>query len=223
MPINEALFWVSITVFGTGLYFIPDHKMLAAALIVVGLIGAVYSIYIHHRPDARRPPSWVLLMAITWVALGYSYYDRQRQPRGAWSVDVLPWALVCALAGIIAYLTYERTKRPTTPQIEEYQPEAGLETTTFNLMNTQFEGNFSWAQKVALFLIYERPSTSPSNLRTQLLSLGFGREVDEFIIEPIKKLDRTFIEMAPDGGIMPNPGRAKLIRVLLDRFRRNIL
>jgi|ERR1017187_8752629 hypothetical protein len=46
MPFGEALFWISITILGTGMYFWLEHpqKLWGGVLTAVGLTGTVYSI-----------------------------------------------------------------------------------------------------------------------------------------------------------------------------------
>jgi hypothetical protein len=83
MPVNEALFWVGITMLGTGLYVVWDRhlKSLAwsALLIVLGGIAIVYSVYVHLRPASQLPlpPVWFYLLVLTWCAIGYDIYDRR--------------------------------------------------------------------------------------------------------------------------------------------------
>jgi hypothetical protein len=79
MPFKEALFWIGLTVFGTGLYFIfegdQQKLILSLAMIVVGGFVAGYSIYAYHHPD-KQLPIWVYLLLLTWVALSFDFYDR---------------------------------------------------------------------------------------------------------------------------------------------------
>ncbi len=84
MPLREATFWVGLTVFGTGLFFCFDwdsNRLLwAVGLTVIGAAGVVYSVWRHHQPSDRKLPLWSLLLAVTWLAIGYDFYDRQHQP-----------------------------------------------------------------------------------------------------------------------------------------------
>ncbi len=77
MPIKEASFWVFLTMFGTGLYFLfePGHRMAAASLLVAGLIGIGNVVILHHYPHAALPSKgvWVwLALFVTWIFLGYT-------------------------------------------------------------------------------------------------------------------------------------------------------
>jgi hypothetical protein len=83
VPFNEALFWVGITVLGTGLYIFWDRHLKSPlwslVLVVIGLGTVVYSVYIHSQPQALRPPIWLILLIPTWAALGYAIYVRARR------------------------------------------------------------------------------------------------------------------------------------------------
>lgn len=86
MPFNEATFWIGLTVAGTGLYFLIEgetkRRTLSVALTLVGLLAVIYSVYVHDHPDSSiRPPVWVWLLAVTWLAIGWDIYDRRM--RGA--------------------------------------------------------------------------------------------------------------------------------------------
>lgn len=90
MPFREGLFWVGITAFGTGLYFVTarlsgDTKVqlpFAIALTVFGMLGVAYSLLQHHYPDRlKRIPLWLLLFVFTWSALGYDIYASHRAPK----------------------------------------------------------------------------------------------------------------------------------------------
>src|SRR6266550_3454220 len=85
LPIKEALFWVGITVFGTGLFFLVEggNRMpLAVTFTIIGLAAIAYSVYSHHQPDAKtRLPIWASLLLLTWLAIGYDYYDRHTAVR----------------------------------------------------------------------------------------------------------------------------------------------
>jgi hypothetical protein len=86
MPFKEALFWVGLTVFGTGLYFSVEKGNVrlpyAIILLVVGLAAMVYPVVRHHYPDRKLPAirGWVLLLIMTWAALGYDIYAEHMRP-----------------------------------------------------------------------------------------------------------------------------------------------
>lgn len=92
MPIREATFWVGLTVFGTGLFFWIEGEasrmFWAIALTIIGGVGVAYSVWIHHHPTAKKLPMWVFLLLITWLAIGYDFYDRHYafgyNPARAW-------------------------------------------------------------------------------------------------------------------------------------------
>lgn len=83
MPFKEAVFWVGLTVFGTGSYFVvdPTKRGWAVSMIVLGLVAFGYSIYTYYHPNAPKLPLWAFLLLLTWVAIGFDYYDRHYLPR----------------------------------------------------------------------------------------------------------------------------------------------
>jgi len=96
MPFNEALFWVGLTVAGTGGYFWVEgekRRILSIVLTVFGCIVMAYSVYIHDHPEIPRPRGWVSLLLITWVALVWSAFDRRRrshsQPKPQSESDII--------------------------------------------------------------------------------------------------------------------------------------
>jgi hypothetical protein len=88
MPFKEASFWVFLTVFGAGLYFVfepLDHPRMIGAilLIVIGLIGMAWAVYQHHHPQVNLPSrgTWVwLALTLTLAMLGYVIYS-DRNPK----------------------------------------------------------------------------------------------------------------------------------------------
>jgi hypothetical protein len=82
MPFGEALFWVGITAVSIGGFILVDKHLgpvWAWILTVVGLLAIGYSVYHKQFPGSPNPPTlWVLLLLLTWAALGYSIYDRRR-------------------------------------------------------------------------------------------------------------------------------------------------
>lgn len=80
MPFKEALFWVGITVFGTGLFFLVERgeqTPVAIAFTVIGSLAIGYSVYAHYRPNGKtRLPVWTSLLLATWLFIGYDFYDR---------------------------------------------------------------------------------------------------------------------------------------------------
>jgi hypothetical protein len=82
MPINEALFWVGLTMFGTGIYFLRDKGLKdfwSLAMTIIGSMAVIYSVYRHYHPDLPSVPIWVSLLIITWIGIAYDVFDRHRQ------------------------------------------------------------------------------------------------------------------------------------------------
>jgi len=84
MPFNEGLFWVGITVFGTGLYFVIEKasrgiRWFAGFTAICGLATTCYSIYAHTHPNFPMPSSWVYLVGLTWVLVGADFYSRRQR------------------------------------------------------------------------------------------------------------------------------------------------
>ena len=81
MPFNEALFWVGITVLGTGGFIIWERHLKSwrwsVFLLLSGVFAVGYSVYLQYHPKAPNPPLWTLLVA-NWIALAYLYGRRTR-------------------------------------------------------------------------------------------------------------------------------------------------
>jgi hypothetical protein len=83
MPIKEASFWVFLTMFSTGLYFIFERldqlRMYGAIVLLIGgTIGMVWLVVRHHYPEVTLPVNgiWVWLgVALTLVVLAYAIYS----------------------------------------------------------------------------------------------------------------------------------------------------
>ena len=93
MPFREAAFWVGLTMFGTGIYFIFErldqlHIFVAAAFILLGIAGMAYSVYRHHYPDANLPSVtawiWVPLAILALCAIGYDSLSNTQWSTVTW-------------------------------------------------------------------------------------------------------------------------------------------
>ena len=90
MPWKEATFWIGITVFGTGLYFLVDYfedraskviLWMAGVLCLIGATAVGYSIYAYYVPSIPKPPFWVGMLILTWALIGFDLYQRARDKR----------------------------------------------------------------------------------------------------------------------------------------------
>jgi hypothetical protein len=81
MTPEERRLYVGLAIFGTlaggGVYVVIDHALWGVILIGLGLLGFVYGLW-EGRAVANRNWPWLLALALTWVAIGYDYYDRHR-------------------------------------------------------------------------------------------------------------------------------------------------
>jgi hypothetical protein len=79
MSLDDAIFWIGVTVFGTGLYLMPEHQIWGIALIAVGVTGILYSIREHLKGGAANR-KWAIIMVLSALiicaAVGYDIYDR---------------------------------------------------------------------------------------------------------------------------------------------------
>lgn len=80
MAFNEATFWVGLTVFGSGIYFLIANKMphwRAWLATLLGIAAMGYSVWEHsHSSASMGLPLWFYLLVFTWVLLGLDVYDR---------------------------------------------------------------------------------------------------------------------------------------------------
>ena len=75
MSLDDTIFWIGLTVFGTGLYLVAELHAWGLALIMIGAAGIIYSVRGHlRRPSVGRLS--VLLMIVTWAIVGYDIYAR---------------------------------------------------------------------------------------------------------------------------------------------------
>jgi hypothetical protein len=81
MTFTDAVFWVGLTAFGTGLYFLIDgtkHNRWAAWIATTLGVGAMaYSIYAHSHGDTLGLPIWFYLLCVTWLLIALDVYDRR--------------------------------------------------------------------------------------------------------------------------------------------------
>lgn len=78
MGLNEAVFWIFLTVFGTGLYLVSDQHLWGALLVVIGALGLVYSLRRHLPPTPHRTWIVVVTMLISAAVMGYDIYLREK-------------------------------------------------------------------------------------------------------------------------------------------------
>src|SRR6202166_2001084 len=79
MPFNQALFWVGLTAFGTGLYFLFEatvKRLYSIGMTVIGVLACAYTVYRDSHPESPAVHLWVILLVLTWAFLGYSIYVR---------------------------------------------------------------------------------------------------------------------------------------------------
>jgi hypothetical protein len=86
MPWKEATFWIGLTVFGTGLYFIIEPYVsermskrtfwLALVVCLSGASAVAYSMYAYYVPTVPTPPVWLYLLILTWGLIGWDVYER---------------------------------------------------------------------------------------------------------------------------------------------------
>jgi hypothetical protein len=78
MDLEEGIFWIALTVFGTGLYLVNDLHLWGGVLIIIGIAGLVYSMRHEIAPGAHR--MWIILvaMAVTVATVGVDIYQNQQ-------------------------------------------------------------------------------------------------------------------------------------------------
>ena len=73
MGLNEAWFWVGLTTFGTGIYFLIDgtkRRWAASITTLIGVVAMAYSIYAHSHGGMLGLPIWFYLLCVSWVLIG---------------------------------------------------------------------------------------------------------------------------------------------------------
>jgi hypothetical protein len=81
MPVNDALFWIGLTLFGTGSYFVLEGRRsrFVICVTIIGVIATGYPIYTYYHPKmAISIPVWIYLLILTWLFVAYDVYLRFR-------------------------------------------------------------------------------------------------------------------------------------------------
>jgi hypothetical protein len=75
MGIWEGAFWISLTIFGTGLYLVSDQLIWGAILTIVGAAGILYTL---RKFPAYSLKGWIVVAAFLGAAMtfGYDIYAR---------------------------------------------------------------------------------------------------------------------------------------------------
>jgi hypothetical protein len=82
MPFGEALFWIGVTVAGTGAWILWERHVKSTVWSLIftalGVLAVAYSVYLPSHPNAPNPPVWVILLLLTWGTFGWIIYDKKR-------------------------------------------------------------------------------------------------------------------------------------------------
>lgn len=66
----------------TGLYVIWERHLKSwgwsVFLTLLGVLAIFYSVYLHSHPKAPNPPVWVVLLSLTWIAIGWDVLERRK-------------------------------------------------------------------------------------------------------------------------------------------------
>jgi hypothetical protein len=76
MSLEDAVFWIALTVFGTGLYIVADYHIYGLVLIIIGVLGLAWSSRGHMPRSSWKTGTLILAMLITLSVAGYDIYDR---------------------------------------------------------------------------------------------------------------------------------------------------
>lgn len=80
LSLDEAAFWVTLTIFGTGLYLVSDHPLWGAILMAVGVIGLIYAI--RKTLPIAGYKTWIVVVSllVATPTIGYDVYLRLTSP-----------------------------------------------------------------------------------------------------------------------------------------------
>jgi hypothetical protein len=77
---QDNRFWngqnIFVALLGGGVVVIPEHHAWGAVLICAGAVGFIHSNW--RKPMMARPFLWFGAVLLTWIGIGYDYYDRHR-------------------------------------------------------------------------------------------------------------------------------------------------
>jgi hypothetical protein len=117
---KDNRFWkgqnIFVALLGGGVVVIPEHHIWGSVLIFLGALGFIHSVW--EKPMKIRSAIWLGALLLTWVAIGYDYYDRHassetvKQQHEAWFLTpaALILLLIC-LAACLVMLYLERIKQ----------------------------------------------------------------------------------------------------------------
>jgi hypothetical protein len=92
MALEEAHFWIALTIFGSGIYLVRDEPWYGGPLVLVGTVWLIYALRRHFRPRAYQ--LWIVLvvMGCAIALTGYDVWSRREVapsiPASTPSVDI---------------------------------------------------------------------------------------------------------------------------------------
>jgi hypothetical protein len=186
MPVKEAIFYVGITIFGAGLYFMLEgvsKRMFWPSVIVtaVGASAIAYAVYAHYNPDAFKVPIWVYLLTVTWIFLAFAVHDTRV------SSPAYPKQLAK-----INQTIYGKTFRNETVELDG----KSFDHCTFENVTLVYHGTGLWDFKESTF--------GPSLLRTDNASIKAFNQLLEFYRKTGRQMsDMHFVD--ENGNVIPIP------------------
>lgn len=76
MSLDDAIFWIALTVFGAGLYFVIDAQTYGLILIAMGATGLTWATRYHVPKPYFRTAAAVIALLATWALIGYDIHVR---------------------------------------------------------------------------------------------------------------------------------------------------
>jgi hypothetical protein len=77
MPRDDALYWLGLGIFPTGLFVVTDHPVYGGGLIVWGLCFLGWAARDHIPRTSKRMGVFILALAVTLGSVSYDIYDRK--------------------------------------------------------------------------------------------------------------------------------------------------
>jgi hypothetical protein len=82
--VEDNRFWkgqnIFVALLGGGVVVVPEHSVYGSILIVLGALGFIHSVRVSPMKSLSSL-AWIPALLLTWIGIGYDYYDRHALPQ----------------------------------------------------------------------------------------------------------------------------------------------
>jgi hypothetical protein len=128
MPLNDWVFWVALTLFGTGLFLIVEHKTWGLILTTVGGVGLLYTIRDHVQTGLGIVLSlrklWVAVLYVVMLYIALKVFFYVRQLRTDLDTYVMPRVMTAKQADALRDFLLHHQPHSVTVKVNQLDQEA---------------------------------------------------------------------------------------------------